>query len=613
MTISNPVIEAVQGAGESVVLIQPDLIQPNPWQTRVAIDGELIEDLAIDILVNGLLQPILVRPIQRGRLYELVFGQRRLLAIELLISRGQWNDGIPALVREMTDREVFMATLGENRLREDVNTVEESLALARALDEIPDLKQSELAKTLGVSTGQLSNRLRILKLPEAVLDKVRSGFLTWTAARELLVLVASDSHTHIEEIAETLGTAERWAKAARDPKITVRSMREAIVTRCANQPRAWRPMEAIEGFEGKPVSAPPEFDVDSFLEEHKDTLHTLPRQRSASGGAIWTCNGREWMRLQRAARAAAKVTRPAVEKPSPERDRWVDVMLEHPLVQQVAPGFSRENPSLTVQQEETLGTLVRRVNAASRLSFSVSMEVRSYGGPPDYLDQSECRSTCTKGAIIAPRYDSWGRQELHCTNQECFNAKLLEGKEKFRAKVEKRVEKNNARQERLADTLTHYLSDPGLAQGLGRFLAQTIEATPESPSRRRGDEDLNYYPAALKRAARAIDIKVGDPVSADFLWTSGDVNRRLADSKDPGAFTAELLALALDSVGMSARALKRLPPTVTTDMECANHDPRPAYESVRVPGSNGKTVPRKVRWGAKCSECRAVTFDDDDG
>ena len=609
MTITDLIADAIDRSDQTVGDIDPELIHPNPWQTRVTIDLDGIEALAADVEVNGLLQPILVRPIQHGRRYELVFGQRRLRAIQLLISRDKWFAGIPAQIREMSDREVFMATIGENTSREDVNTVEESMALARALDEIEDLSQAELAKTLGISASQLSNRLRILKLPDGVLDKVRSGVLPWTAARALLVLVGPDSHVHGEEIADALAMAERWSNANKDPNITVRTMREAIVTRCANQPRKWRPMEPIKGFEGKPVSASPEFDVAAFLEKHRETLHTIPSLRSTSGGNTWTCNGREWMRLQRAARVAAKVDGRVAMEPSAERDRWVDAILEHPLVQQVAPEFSRENPVFTPEQAERLGTLSQYVRVAERLDFAVEMAT-GYGGPPEYLDQSECRSTCTQGAIIA-NHSSWSWQpELHCTNQHCFKTKLLEGKEKLRTEIVRTVERDDARQGRLADRLTPYLADPGLARGLGRLLADTLDPKPVTPSNLRGDEDLNYYPAAMRRAAEVIGLEVRSTSPIAQLWTSRDVNKRLAELDKPAAFTAELLAVALDGIGMSDKALESpLPPPIDAPTNCPDHDPRPAYESVRIRGTNGKTVPRKVRWGSKCSACRAVTFD----
>ena len=186
----------------TVIIVTPDFIAPNPWQTRQTIDPAGIETLADSIDRDGLLQPILVRSIRRDR-YEIIAGQRRLAAWKLLEERGKDMGGIPAIVREIDDRQMLLDTLTENLVREDVDPIEETRAMARALEEIEDLNQLHLAELLGVSKGQVSNRLRLLRLPDSVLEFVTSGRMAWTTARELLALVGDD-HIHEDEIAAVI-------------------------------------------------------------------------------------------------------------------------------------------------------------------------------------------------------------------------------------------------------------------------------------------------------------------------------------------------------------------------------------------------------------------------
>ena len=600
------VSEAMTRAAPEVGAIDLALIHPNPWQTRVTIDLDGIEALAADILRNGLLQPILVRPIQHGRLYELVFGQRRLRAIQLLMSRDQWFAGIPAQVRDMSDREVLMATLGENTSREDVDTVEESRALARALEQIPELKQSDLADTLGISAGQLSNRLRILRLPDSVLELVSSGRLAWTAARELLTLAGPD-HQHDREIETAVERADRNYASQKERRITVERIRDAIVQVCAEQPRKWRPLEKIDGFEGKPVSAPPEFDVETFEADHNSTLHNLPKLFGGRS-VVWTCNGREWMRLQRAARVA----NPPVPKMDWTMKRWVAVMSKHPLVQQVAPEFSHENPVFTPEQEEALGPLARFVKGTSSMKFAVPMS-GGWSSPPKYLDQSECRSTCDRGALIASEWVG-AVPSLHCTNEECFDTKLREGKERFRTRLAKTVDNDDARQARLADRLARMLPDGNFARGLGQFLIDVVSAEPTAPIEGRyghhEDRDLNYFPKVKRRAAEALGLETGDPARGGRLWDQDAARTKLSSHEDPTGFTAALLAVALDEVGVTPKSLGvGTPPASLAPVGCADHRARPLYQSKRIPGTNGKTTPRHVRVGTRCESCNEVVLD----
>ena len=183
----------------TVVEIDIDQIKPNPWQPRETIDPKGLRRLADSIKREGLKQFPGVRPIRPG-LNELRWGQRRLAAWRLLRSEDEaWPQTIPVVVEDVGDKQMILDALTENLEREDVDLIEETRAMARAIEEIDELTQNDLAELLKTSPGQVSNRLRLLKLPDSVLELVSGDKLAWTSARELLSLVGDD-HTHEDVI-----------------------------------------------------------------------------------------------------------------------------------------------------------------------------------------------------------------------------------------------------------------------------------------------------------------------------------------------------------------------------------------------------------------------------
>jgi ParB family chromosome partitioning protein len=158
-----------------------DLLDPNPFQPRVAFPQDSLDELAESIRARGILQPILARshPTQPERFY-IVAGERRWRAAGIA---GLHE--VPAIVREMSDAEAAIAALIENLQREDLNPMEEAEGYSRLLDELR-VTQDKLAEALGKSRSQVTNALRLLNLPPAVQAEVRKGTLSFGHARALL-------------------------------------------------------------------------------------------------------------------------------------------------------------------------------------------------------------------------------------------------------------------------------------------------------------------------------------------------------------------------------------------------------------------------------------------
>ena len=160
-----------------------DLLDPNPFQPRVAFPQEGLEELAESIRVRGILQPILARmhPTHPERFY-IVAGERRWRAAGLA---GLHE--VPAIVREMSDTEAATAALIENLQREDLNPMEEAEGYSRLLDELR-VTQEKLAEAVGKSRSHITNALRLLNLPPRVQEEVRKGTLSFGHARALLAI-----------------------------------------------------------------------------------------------------------------------------------------------------------------------------------------------------------------------------------------------------------------------------------------------------------------------------------------------------------------------------------------------------------------------------------------
>ena len=173
--------EAVKVDSRELQHLPLDLIQRGKYQPRRDMDPSALEELANSIKVQGVMQPIVVRPIGGGR-FEIIAGERRWRA-----SQQAGLDKIPAMVREVPDEAAIAMALIENIQREDLNPVEEAVALQRLQQEF-ELTQQQVADAVGKSRATVTNLLRLIALPEEIKTMLSHGDLEMGHARALLGL-----------------------------------------------------------------------------------------------------------------------------------------------------------------------------------------------------------------------------------------------------------------------------------------------------------------------------------------------------------------------------------------------------------------------------------------
>lgn len=196
--------------------IDIDLIDPNPDQPRLVFDPARLEELAASIRENGVLQPILVRPV--GTRYQLVAGERRLSAAQ---RAGLLK--IPAIVREIPDERLLELALVENIQREPLNPIEEAQAYQHLM-EATGRTQEQVAERLGKDRSTIANSIRLLKLPQPVKLLVADGRLSAGHARALLASAATASEMGkmaalIIEKGLSVREVENWAKKQAKPPV----------------------------------------------------------------------------------------------------------------------------------------------------------------------------------------------------------------------------------------------------------------------------------------------------------------------------------------------------------------------------------------------------------
>ena len=197
-------------------------IEPLPGQPRRHFDEAALDELAASIAARGVIQPVIVRPLAGGR-YQLVAGERRWRAAQ----RAQLHE-IPALVRELDERQVMALALIENIQREDLNPVEEARAYHRLAEE-EGMSQADIAKMVDKSRSHVANLQRLLGLPGEVLDLVEQGTLSMGHARALIgrddavelarqAIARKLSVREIEHLARVdASPMQRRTRASRDP------------------------------------------------------------------------------------------------------------------------------------------------------------------------------------------------------------------------------------------------------------------------------------------------------------------------------------------------------------------------------------------------------------
>jgi ParB family chromosome partitioning protein len=198
-------------AGPALRQIPVELIRPNPDQPRKEFNGESLLALAESIEAKGVLQPLVVRALPGGT-YELIAGERRLRA-----SKIAKLDEVPAIVRDAEDSERLELALLENVAREDLNPVDEARACAILVDDL-GVSKAELASRIGKSRPAVANAIRLLDLPDDVLELIEKAELTGAHGRALLMTRDNDARRRLAREAVAAGWSvketEKRAKAA---------------------------------------------------------------------------------------------------------------------------------------------------------------------------------------------------------------------------------------------------------------------------------------------------------------------------------------------------------------------------------------------------------------
>ena len=226
-----PLVTAAAAAGSApatglAMLAVADIV-PHPSQPRRRFEEAALNELAASIAARGVIQPVIVTPLGSGR-WQLVAGERRWRAAQ----RARLHE-IPAIIRELSDREITALALIENLQREDLNPIEEARAYHR-LSENDGLTQTEIAQLVDKSRSHVANLQRLLTLPEVVVAMVEEGKLSMGHARALIgaenaAALAADAaarHLSVREVERLVrrgaapATTPRRARGARDPEST---------------------------------------------------------------------------------------------------------------------------------------------------------------------------------------------------------------------------------------------------------------------------------------------------------------------------------------------------------------------------------------------------------
>jgi ParB family transcriptional regulator, chromosome partitioning protein len=207
-----------------------ELIRPNPDQPRTRFDPASITSLAASIADAGIVQPLIVRPLADGR-YELIAGERRWRA-----AREAQVQTVPAIVRDEAEADRLQTALIENVAREDLNPVDEARACAALVEDL-GLSKEELARRLGRSRSAISNLIRLLDLPDEVLDLLADGELSEGHGRAILQVRGNDARRALAREAVARGWSvretERRAKGPGEPtgKVVPHPDQEAALAR----------------------------------------------------------------------------------------------------------------------------------------------------------------------------------------------------------------------------------------------------------------------------------------------------------------------------------------------------------------------------------------------
>jgi ParB family transcriptional regulator, chromosome partitioning protein len=211
-----------EAGGDRLRNVPIEQMQPGKYQPRSHMDQERLAELAESIKSQGLIQPIIVRPIGADR-YEIIAGERRWRAAQLAALRE-----VPVVVRESDDHAALAMALIENIQREDLNPLEEALALQRLIDEF-QLTHQQAAEAVGRSRAAVSNLLRLLELPDQIRGYVERHELEMGHARALLTLPVAQALALAQQSA-----AEGWS--VREIERRVQALQKGAPLATGNKP-----------------------------------------------------------------------------------------------------------------------------------------------------------------------------------------------------------------------------------------------------------------------------------------------------------------------------------------------------------------------------------------
>jgi ParB family chromosome partitioning protein len=211
-TVAEEEVDLEVVPGIHLIQIDPQKIVPNPRQPRTHFNPEDLAELVHSVREFGVLQPVVVRKNSEGE-YELIMGERRTRA-----AREAGLDAIPAVVRETADEDLLRDALLENLHRSELNPLEEASAYQQLLEDF-GITQEELATRIGRSRPQISNTIRLLKLPVPVQQRVAAGVLSAGHARAILSLDSPEAMQRLADkvINEDLSVRATEAAAKSQP------------------------------------------------------------------------------------------------------------------------------------------------------------------------------------------------------------------------------------------------------------------------------------------------------------------------------------------------------------------------------------------------------------
>ena len=491
-------------------------IDDNPWQPRQAVDEDALQDLADSIHQLGLLQAPLGRrhPEVSGRV-QLAFGHRRVAALRRLHAQGRGESRIEMDVAEISDEGMAVLALTENERRKELSQIEVVRAHHKAINETK-LTIPTLADQLGIDRSTLSNHLRVLDLPDFVLQHVESGKLSVSVAREFLVF-QSATHQHTEDMQEVIrrivsvethgGNVPDWRR---------RHVRKTIAEAVSYNEKDWRPLGPPTAHSTGGGHREATFDRDDFVWEYRDSLHTIP----ADDGHVenyrlterydksrqWTCEVKEWRRRQSSATREANKevpasggSAPAKSSKSDSRDKQFEQLLaKDPVWKQVVASREKKGPNRPVTDAEraALGTRAELhiigysapfYKILGKWEIEEGYQLRQLEGlkgggvPPWFPDLEECQK-CIIGAAYAASNDGYPLRKptLACFNQEHYLEKLQAGRAAYEEKLIAQQQGIARQADRaIQDLKEELLSAPALAKG--PLALALLSATPAMP------------------------------------------------------------------------------------------------------------------------------------